>query len=130
MSFRFAMRSLVQGLAGLAVVAAVYLWHAMHGASTELTRTNTLLMLLVVNICLVLSHRSLVPSLPFSSGRRNPALGWGLLIAAPALAGIFTWPGARDLLGLAAPDLPALLTCLVGGAALWAVLQITKKGMS
>lgn len=130
MSFRFAMRSLVQGVAAFAVIAVVYLWHVTHDSSTELTRSATLLMLLVANVCLVLSHRNRAPSMHFTGGRRNPALGWGLLIAMPLLTGIFAWPAARDLLGLAAPGLAELLTCLIGGAALWAVLQATKRRMA
>jgi Ca2+-transporting ATPase len=130
MSWRFAMRSIAQGLAAFVIIAAVYLWHVAHGASEEATRTSTLVMLLVANFCLVLSHRNLAPSFGFTVKRGNPALVWGLLIAVVLLGAVFAWPVARDLLGLAAPDLSDLLTGLVGGAALWVALQFTKRGMS
>jgi P-type Ca2+ transporter type 2C len=127
---RLALRSLLQGGAAFAFVAAIYLWHTTHGASEELTRSNTLLMLLLANFCLVLSHRNLVPSLRFSRGERNPALVWGMTIATLFLVGVFAWPPARGLLRLAPLDSRDLLTCLAAGVVLWVVLQIAKKGLA
>jgi P-type Ca2+ transporter type 2C len=129
-SARFALRSLLQGALAFAAVAAVYLWYALHGASTEATRSITLLMLLVANGCLVLSHRSRATSMWFVVERRNTALGWGLIVATLFVAAVFTWPPLRDLLGLVSPGLTGLLTCIAAGAGLWVVLQFTKKVLS
>jgi Ca2+-transporting ATPase len=127
---RFALRSLLQGAAAFAVVATIYLWQTTHGASAELTRSTTLLMLLLANFCLVLSHRSIAPSLRIARGRNSPALVWGMVVAALFLAGVFAFAPARELLRLAALGPVEVVTCFAAGAALWIVLQLTKQLVS
>jgi Ca2+-transporting ATPase len=126
-SSRFVLRSFSQGIAAFAFVAGIYLWYTTHGASTQFSRSVTLLMLLVANACLVVSHRNQGASLRPAPGPGNLALRWGMVIATLVLAVLFAWPPARGLLQLAAVGPAELLVVFTAGVVLWSVLEYLKR---
>jgi Ca2+-transporting ATPase len=100
--------SLLQGLASLAVAAAIYAWGISRGFEENTVRALVFVAMVTGNIALVFSNRSLGMSWQGAWSRENPALWWILLGGSAGLAMVFNIPVLRELFHFSG-DAPHLL---------------------
>jgi Ca2+-transporting ATPase len=118
--------SILQGIAALALVAAVFFFAMLLPATEEKVRTLTFVTLVGANIALIFVNRTFSSSLRTALGRPNRVLAWGLVISAGVLATILTWPALRGFFGLGALRGDELALCLGAAAALLVLLEVAK----
>ena len=119
--------SLVQGLAALAVVAAVFFLAEARGMPEAEVRALTFVSLVVANIGLILVNRSYRSSLAAAFLRPNPAL-WLVAAAATALLSIAVfWPPAQHLFRFGPLHLDDLAISLAATGILLATLEVLKS---
>jgi Ca2+-transporting ATPase len=104
--------SLLQGLASLAVAAAIYAWGISRGFEENTVRALVFVAMVTGNIALVFSNRSLGVSWQGAWSRENPALWWILLGGSAGLAIVFNIPVLRELFHFSG-DTPHLLATAV-----------------
>ncbi|HEU5137627.1 MAG TPA: cation-translocating P-type ATPase [Steroidobacteraceae bacterium] len=118
--------SVLQGVAALVFVAAVFFIAMLLPASEEKVRTLTFVTLVGANIALIFVNRTFSSSLRAALGRPNRVLGWGLAISAGVLATILSWPALRGFFSLAELRADELAMCFAAAAALLLLLEIAK----
>jgi Ca2+-transporting ATPase len=119
--------SVCQGLAGLALVAAVYFRAEGQGLAPAQVRLSAFLALISVNLALLFANRRRAVSLRSVLGRDNPSLWWGLAVTAAVLTVVIAWPVARGFFGIAVAGAGEVAVSLGAGLVLLALLQLGKR---
>ncbi len=112
---RLVLRSLLQGSGMWLIALAVYIGARQAGLDDRDTRTVTFTTLIISNLMLILTNRSLTRSLVLDRRSANPALGWIVATAVIALCVVLFVPAARDLFVLARPHALDLAVCAAAG---------------
>jgi Ca2+-transporting ATPase len=112
---RLVLRSLLQGSGMLMIALAVYIGSRQAGLDDRDVRTPTFTTLIISNLMLILTNRSLARSLVFDRRSVNPALGWIVGTAVVALGVVLFVPAARDLFVLGRPRALDLAVCAAAG---------------
>jgi magnesium-transporting ATPase (P-type) len=95
--------------------AALVLLDRQAGLDDRDVRTLTFTTLIISNLMLILTNRSLARSLVFDRRSVNPALGWIVGTAVVALGVVLFVPAARDLFVLGRPHALDLAVCAAAG---------------
>jgi Ca2+-transporting ATPase len=113
--------ALLQGIAVLAIVLAVYLVTVHRGKGEDEARAMSFVTLIVANLGLILTDRSQSRSTVASLKTRNAALWWVVGGAAAFLGLVLTLPVLRRLFLFAPLHADDLLICVAAGVAsvLW-----------
>jgi Ca2+-transporting ATPase len=119
--------SLLQGCLGLLAVSAAFLVASSSGMSFPEVRSLTFVSLVLTILVLVLANRSFSSSMTSAFRLRNPALWWGLVVAAGALTLILSVVRLRDFLGLAALHVDDLSACAALAVVLLGALEVLKR---
>jgi P-type Ca2+ transporter type 2C len=105
----------LQGLSLLAAIVAVYVWAVETESSDATVRSITFVALVLGNLALIVVNRSWrLPVWRTFAERRNPTIGWILLLAVGVLVLLLSVPALRHLFGFG-PITP--LDALVAAAA-------------
>jgi Ca2+-transporting ATPase len=118
---RMVARSLLQGSGALGAALAVWAASVAAGLSDADVRTLTFASLIVSNLALIVSNRSLTRSVWANWGTPNPALRW-LFIGVLGLLGVVLYvPLVRGLFAMAYPHVDDAATIMAAGlgALLW-----------
>jgi Ca2+-transporting ATPase len=119
-------RSVLQGLGAFAAAGLVFmLGHAMHLDEADV-RTLTFSTLIITNLALIATNRSLTRPLWVSLRVPNPALRWQAAGAAALLTIILYVPVVRNLFRMARPHGDDLAMILVPSAAALAWMELVK----
>jgi Ca2+-transporting ATPase len=124
---RFVFRSLAQGAGAMTVTIVVYLGALRSGLSELDVRTLTFATLIVANLALIFTNRSLAHSILDNRRAPNHVL-WILGASAlGVLAAVLFVPFLRDLFRLATPHPDDLLVVMGAGLASLAWMEIVKR---
>ena len=119
--------SLVQGLAALLVVAAIFFLAEARGMPEAEIRALAFVSLVIANIGLILVNRSYRSSLATALIRPNPAL-WLVVATAAALLSIaLFWPPAQALFRFGPLHLDDIAISVAGTGILLAALEVAKS---
>ena len=120
-------RSLLQGLGSFVAVALVFILSLNLGLSESDVRTLTFSTLIVVNLMLIVSNRSLTQPVWTAWRTPNPVLHWLAAGAFSLLAVILYVPLTRDLFRMSRPhaDDAAAIFLVSLGTLVW--LEIVKR---
>jgi Ca2+-transporting ATPase len=120
-------RSLLQGFGALTATAVVFLLSSRAGSSDADVRTLTFSTLIVINLALIVTNRSLTESVWAGWRAGNAALGWLTSGALALLAAIFYVPSVRELFRMSRPhvDDAAMILAASIGALVW--MEIVKQ---
>ena len=119
--------SLVQGLAALLVVAAIFFLAEARGMPEDEIRALAFVSLVIANIGLILVNRSYRSSLATALTRPNPALWLVVAMAAALLSIALVWPPAQALFRFGPLHLDDIAISLAGAGILLAALEVTKS---
>ena len=127
---RAVVRSLLQGLGALAAALLVFVVSLKLGASDSDVRTLTFSTLIVTNLALIVTNRSLTRSA--WAGRRdpNPALRWIGAGAIGLLAAILYVPMVRDLFRMSRPHAIDTVVIAVAGISALIWMEIVKRSVN
>jgi Ca2+-transporting ATPase len=119
------LRCAVQGSATLAVTLGIY-WFIRKDHPAGTARALAFLTLVVCNIGMILSNRSLTRSLFAMLRVDNAALTWVITGTTAVLCLILAFPGMRQLFRFGPVSLYDVLTAFGGGIAAVAVMELLK----
>jgi Ca2+-transporting ATPase len=124
---RMMARSVLQGLGALAAALFVFVISVRLQLSESDVRTLTFSALIVTNLALILTNRSLTRSFWIGWRAPNPALHWIAAGAIGVLTAIFFVPLIRDLFRMSRPhaDDTAVIVVAGVGALIW--MEIVKR---
>ena len=123
----FALRSLMQGVGAMAATLTVYVGAVGNGLSEADVRTLTFATLILANLALIVTNRSLTRSVLEqwrTPNRMLAVLGAGALVL---LAVVLFVPVLRDLFRMAVPHTDDLLVVAVAGLASLIWMEIVKR---
>ncbi|HZS11534.1 MAG TPA: cation-translocating P-type ATPase, partial [Nitrospirales bacterium] len=126
---RMMVRSLLQGLGALGAALLVFIVSLKMGLSESDVRTLTFSTLIVTNLALIITNRSLTRSAWSGWRAPNPALRWLGAGALAVLAAIFYVPFVRDLFRMSRPHADDTFVILVAGIGALAWMEIVKRSV-
>ena len=126
---RMMLRSLLQGLGALAAALLVFVVSLRMGLIESDVRTLTFSTLILANLALIITNRSLTRSVWAGWQMPNPALRWLGAGALAMLATILYVPFARDLFHMSRPHADDAAVVVVAGLGALAWMEIVKRAM-
>lgn len=114
-----------QGALTLAVTIAIYLF-VRHSHSDDGARSMAFLTLVICNLGMILSNRSLTKSSIRMLREKNTAFKWVMTGTTAAMALLLTVPFLKTLFRFGAVSLDDLILALVGGAVAIALMELLK----
>jgi Ca2+-transporting ATPase len=123
----FVVRSLTQGAGAMAATVAVYLGGFRNGLSEADIRTLTFITLILTNLALIVTNRSLTLSVVGQWRTPNRMLAVIGVGALAVLAAVVVVPVLRDLFRLAVPDAGDLLVVAGAGLASLVWMEMVKR---
>jgi len=124
---RMMVRSALQGLGALVAALLVYIVSLRAGLSESDVRMLTFSTLIVTNLALILTNRSLTRSVWADWWTPNPALRWLGAGALAVLATILCVPFVRDLFRMSRPHADDSLVILLAAAAALLWMETVKR---
>ena len=122
--------SLLQGIAALAVAAAIYVWALLSAYDENTVRALVFAAMVAGNIALVLANRSPQGTETISESQRNPVLRWILLGTSTALALVLSLPMLRELFHLSGNALFVLLIGVLAAFCTGLLSTAVRRAMS
>jgi Ca2+-transporting ATPase len=122
--------SLLQGIAALAVAAAIYVWALLSAYDENTVRALVFAAMVAGNIALVLANRSPHGADKISASQRNPVLRWIFLGASTALALVLSLPMLRELFHLSGNTLFVLLIGVLAAFCTGLLSTAVRRAMS
>jgi Ca2+-transporting ATPase len=124
---RMMVRSLLQGLGALGAALLVFIVSLKMGLSESDVRTLTFSTLIVTNLALIITNRSLTRSAWSGWRAPNPALRWLGAGALAVLATILYVPFVRDLFRMSRPHADDTFVIVVAGIGALVWMEIVKR---
>jgi P-type Ca2+ transporter type 2C len=124
---RLVVRSLLQGIGALVAAALVFVVSVRAGLIETDVRMLTFSTLIITNLLLIVTNRSLTRPTLADWWTPNPALRWLGAGAVAILAAILYVPFVRDLFRLSRPHADDALIIVVAGAGALLWMEITKR---
>jgi Ca2+-transporting ATPase len=119
------LKCLFQGGLSLAVTLAIYIF-IRHDHSTEAARTLAFLTLVVCNIGMILSNRSLTRSILSMWKEKNSAFTWVMTGTAAVMCLVLTVPSLKSLFRFSSVSLIDLILALAGGLITIVLMELIK----
>jgi Ca2+-transporting ATPase len=119
------LKCLFQGGLSLAVTLAIYIF-IRHDHSTEAARTLAFLTLVVCNIGMILSNRSLTRSILSMWKEKNSAFTWVMTGTAAVMCLVLTVPSLKSLFRFSSVSLIDLILALAGGLMTIVLMELVK----
>jgi Ca2+-transporting ATPase len=126
---RLMARSLLQGLGALAAALLVFVVSLKLGVPESDVRTLTFSTLIVTNLALIITNRSLTRSVWAGLRAPNPALRWLGAGALGVLATILYVPFVRDLFRMSRPHADDTVVIAVAGIGALCWMEIVKRSV-
>jgi Ca2+-transporting ATPase len=126
---RMMVRSLLQGLGALAAALLVFVVSLKLGVRESDVRTLTFSTLIVTNLALIITNRSLTRSVWAGFRAPNPALRWLGAGALGVLAVILYVPFVRDLFRMSRPHADDTAVIVVAGLGALVWMEIVKRSV-
>ncbi|MCL4315290.1 MAG: cation-translocating P-type ATPase [Gammaproteobacteria bacterium] len=124
---RAIMLNLLQGLGSLIVVMLIYAGALHYGSSTETARTLAFMVLIVSNLGLIFSNRTLTRGISAAWRAPNAALWWVVGGAFAGLALVIYVPSVSALFSFSALNITQLLMAFAAGAGCIVWYELLKK---
>jgi Ca2+-transporting ATPase len=124
---RLIVRSVLQGLGALAAAALVFAVSVRHGLIESDVRMLTFSTLIVTNLLLIVTNRSLTRPMLADWWTPNPALRWLGAGAVAILAAILYVPLVRDLFRMSRPHADDALVIVMAGAGALLWMELVKR---
>jgi Ca2+-transporting ATPase len=124
---RLIVRSVLQGLGALAAAALVFAVSVREGLIESDVRMLTFSTLIVTNLLLIVTNRSLTRPMLADWWTPNPALRWLGAGAVAILAAILYVPLVRDLFRMSRPHADDALVIVVAGAGALLWMELVKR---